>query len=73
MIDSLLDEHIQKDYGQTVLVDNFSKLAKNIASINGVTQEEAALRILHDVCIRRELMDFDNSTSYNPNISNLST
>ena len=63
-----LDKHKSKSFKATPILDNLEEIVSIIATANYNSDSfEAGLRVLYDVCIRRELMQFDsNSTAYIP-------
>ena len=59
---ALLEKYKSKEYKETPLLDNFDKICKIIGKANyeGDT-EKAALLLIYDVCIRKELHQLENT------------
>jgi len=62
----LLEKYKSKEYKQTPLLDNFDEIIRIVALSNyeGDTFK-AALQIIYDACIRKELSQVENNANVN--------
>jgi hypothetical protein len=65
-IRALMDQYKVREYKETILLDNFDKIAKIIADANYDGDVfKAQLLIIYDVCIRKEIDQLQNNTQIN--------